>query len=137
MSPSGRRLQQITAGKLSASRTADLQLKCAALGWVTERLIVHAWKACVPKGTGGSNPPPSVPPFLLLLLLLLFLVNVSRSPAIRGDRSFLSLFCLTLCLGRFLNKGFYDAQQFVNRAYFFFDTALEHSDKSNTLRRKR
>src|ERR1041385_1974543 len=29
-------------------------------GWVTERLIVHAWKACVPKGTGGSNPPPSV-----------------------------------------------------------------------------
>jgi len=20
---------------------------------------VHAWKACVPKGTGGSNPPPS------------------------------------------------------------------------------
>jgi hypothetical protein len=30
-------------------------------GWVTERLIVHAWKACVPKGTGGSNPPPSGP----------------------------------------------------------------------------
>src|SRR4029077_10613009 len=30
-------------------------------GWVTEWLIVHAWKACVPKGTGGSNPPPSVP----------------------------------------------------------------------------
>ena len=29
-------------------------------GWVTEWLIVHAWKACVPKGTGGSNPPPSV-----------------------------------------------------------------------------
>src|SRR5215467_9209603 len=28
-------------------------------GWVTEWLIVHAWKACVPKGTGGSNPPPS------------------------------------------------------------------------------
>ena len=27
---------------------------------MTERLIVHAWKACVPKGTGGSNPPPSV-----------------------------------------------------------------------------
>ena len=21
---------------------------------------MHAWKACVPKGTGGSNPPPSV-----------------------------------------------------------------------------
>jgi hypothetical protein len=31
------------------------------LGWVTERSIVHAWKACVPKGTGGSNPPPSAP----------------------------------------------------------------------------
>jgi hypothetical protein len=28
---------------------------------VTERSIVHAWKACVPKGTGGSNPPPSAP----------------------------------------------------------------------------
>ncbi len=26
---------------------------------MTERSIVHAWKACVPKGTGGSNPPPS------------------------------------------------------------------------------
>src|SRR5205814_5182357 len=32
----------------------------APTGWVTEWLIVHAWKACVPKGTGGSNPPPSV-----------------------------------------------------------------------------
>ena len=31
----------------------------ASYGWVTERSIVHAWKACVPKGTGGSNPPPS------------------------------------------------------------------------------
>lgn len=26
---------------------------------MTERSIVHAWKACVPQGTGGSNPPPS------------------------------------------------------------------------------
>src|SRR5881396_388436 len=33
---------------------------CRFNGWVTERSIVHAWKACVPKGTGGSNPPPSV-----------------------------------------------------------------------------
>src|SRR5438067_12813342 len=29
-------------------------------GWVTERSIVHAWKACVPQGTRGSNPLPSV-----------------------------------------------------------------------------
>ena len=28
-------------------------------GWVTERSIVHAWKACVLKGTRGSNPRPS------------------------------------------------------------------------------
>ena len=28
-------------------------------GWVTEWSIVHAWKACVPKGTEGSNPSPS------------------------------------------------------------------------------
>jgi len=28
---------------------------------------VHAWKACVPKGTGGSNPPPSAFDPLLLL----------------------------------------------------------------------
>src|SRR5436190_6214297 len=30
-------------------------------GWVTERSIVHAWKACVPKGTRGSHPRPSAP----------------------------------------------------------------------------
>ena len=36
-------------------------LACAAQnsGWVTERSIVHAWKACVLKGTRGSNPRPS------------------------------------------------------------------------------
>jgi hypothetical protein len=28
-------------------------------GWVPERSIGHAWKACVPKGTEGSNPSPS------------------------------------------------------------------------------
>src|SRR6266568_7538577 len=50
----------------------------APTGWVTEWLIVHAWKACVPKGTGGSNPPPSVLLFLLLVLLVLLLVSVSR-----------------------------------------------------------
>ena len=27
---------------------------------MTERSIVHAWKACVPQGTRGSNPLPSV-----------------------------------------------------------------------------
>jgi len=49
----------------------------------------------------------------------------------------LSLFYLTFCAGRFLNKSFYDAQQFVDGANLFFDTALEHSDESNTLGRKR
>ena len=28
-------------------------------GWVAEWSIAHAWKACIPKGIGGSNPPPS------------------------------------------------------------------------------
>ena len=28
-------------------------------GWVPERSIGHAWKACVPQGTEGSNPSPS------------------------------------------------------------------------------
>src|ERR1700745_2462274 len=37
-------------------------------GWVTERSIVHAWKACVPKGTGGSNPPPSAVHLMLLIV---------------------------------------------------------------------
>jgi hypothetical protein len=45
-------------------------------GWVTEWLIVHAWKACVPKGTGGSNPPPSAVDLLALIVLLLLLVNL-------------------------------------------------------------
>ena len=31
---------------------------------MTERSIVHAWKACVPKGTRGSNPRPSAMLFL-------------------------------------------------------------------------
>jgi hypothetical protein len=31
----------------------------ARLGWVPERSIGHAWKACVPQGTEGSNPSPS------------------------------------------------------------------------------
>ncbi len=37
---------------------AALQLP-SIFGWVTEWSIVHAWKACVPKGTEGSNPSPS------------------------------------------------------------------------------
>ena len=31
----------------------------SAKGWVAEWSIAHAWKACLPKGNGGSNPPPS------------------------------------------------------------------------------
>ena len=31
----------------------------ACPGWVPERSIGHAWKACVPQGTEGSNPSPS------------------------------------------------------------------------------
>src|SRR6187551_172738 len=56
----------------------------------------------------------------------------------RGQKGFfLSLFYLVFYLRRFLNKSFYDAQQFVDGTNLFFDTALEHSDKSNTLGRKR
>src|SRR5439155_12980036 len=50
-----RRLQ-LCHRKISESR---LFRDCRSNGWVTERSIVDAWKACVPKGTGGSNPPPS------------------------------------------------------------------------------
>src|SRR5919108_1726415 len=39
--------------------TSVITITSTKLGWVTEWLIVHAWRACVPKGTGGSNPPPS------------------------------------------------------------------------------
>jgi hypothetical protein len=34
----------------------------ACPGWVPERSIGHAWKACVPQGTEGSNPSPSATP---------------------------------------------------------------------------
>ena len=47
-----------------------------------------------------------------------------------------SLFCATFRLRRLLNEFFYDGQQFSNGAYFFFDTALKHPDKGNTLGRK-
>ena len=47
------------------------------------------------------------------------------------------LFCPTFWLRRLLNEFFYDGQQFSNGAYFFFDTALKHPNKSNTLGRKR
>ncbi len=40
-------------------------------GWVTERSIVHAWKACVPQGTRGSNPLPSVKSSSFLNLILI------------------------------------------------------------------
>src|SRR5262245_10972976 len=39
------------------SSTSKSTITSPTLGWVTEWLIVHAWRACVPKGTGGSNPP--------------------------------------------------------------------------------
>ena len=43
-----------------SSSMRSLPSKRRVNGWVTERSIVHAWKACVPLyGTGGSNPPPS------------------------------------------------------------------------------
>jgi Chlorite dismutase len=44
------------------SNHARLRLRARAgikTGWLTERSIVHAWKACVPKGSRGSNPRPS------------------------------------------------------------------------------
>ena len=42
-------------------KPAGLGYEClpANKGWVAEWSIAHAWKACVPQGTGGSNPPPS------------------------------------------------------------------------------
>src|SRR5438477_1253682 len=53
----------------SSTSTSKSTITSTTLGWVTEWLIVHAWKACVPKGTGGSNPPPSAVDLLGLLLL--------------------------------------------------------------------
>jgi hypothetical protein len=35
------------------------QTRRLVFGWVPERSIGHAWKACVPQGTEGSNPSPS------------------------------------------------------------------------------
>jgi hypothetical protein len=34
-------------------------LSLQGLGRVQERLNWHAWRACVPQGTEGSNPSPS------------------------------------------------------------------------------
>ena len=66
-----------------------LPLYCASrhgghtTGWVAERSIAHAWKACLPKGNGGSNPPPSAP--LIIRGLRRFLrkvtTEVTTSPA--------------------------------------------------------
>ncbi len=36
----------------------------AQAGWVPEWSIGHAWKACVPQGTEGSNPSPSANSFV-------------------------------------------------------------------------
>ena len=46
------------------------------MGWVTEWSIVHAWKACVLKGTEGSNPSPSASDLLLMIVLLLLLESI-------------------------------------------------------------
>src|SRR5438045_6107623 len=51
-------------------------------GWVTERSIVHAWKACVPQGTRGSNPLPSVSSFILLPLVLGIVIVIAASAQI-------------------------------------------------------
>ena len=59
-------------------------------GWVTERSIVHAWKACVPKGTGGSNPPPSARAF--------------RVPRFVGLEARLSLICALFNNLQFLSQ---------------------------------
>ena len=49
--------------KLFARAPCQKSLSCAIMpfvcGGVSEWSMVHAWKACVPKGTGGSNPLPS------------------------------------------------------------------------------
>ena len=48
-------------------------------GWVTERSIVHAWKACVLKGTRGSNPRPSAILRAICALLFVFLAAPTRA----------------------------------------------------------
>ena len=45
--------------------------------------------------------------------------------------------CAIFGFGRLLNELFHDGKQFADSAYFFFDTPLEHPNKSDTLWRKR
>ena len=53
---------------------------------MTERSIVHAWEACVPQGTRGSNPLPSVNFFLLILILFVLLIRLTADVADIADR---------------------------------------------------
>lgn len=47
------------------------------------------------------------------------------------------LFWAITCLGRLCNKFFYDGEKFSDGTYFFFNAALKHANKSDTLGRKR
>jgi hypothetical protein len=53
-------------GALARGSSSGLDSRASDRGGVTEWPIVLAWKASVPKGTGGSNPPPSAIPFWIL-----------------------------------------------------------------------
>src|SRR4029077_12198721 len=71
-----RRLQLYLVRVLIIDRSNDYEQD--SKGWVTERSIVHAWKACVPQGTRGSNPLPSVSSFILLPLVLAIVIADQR-----------------------------------------------------------
>src|SRR4029077_9423461 len=75
-----RRLQLYLVLVLIIDRSNDYEQD--SKGWVTERSIVHAWKACVPQGTRGSNPLPSAP-----FLFLTPARNRNRNRGISADRA--------------------------------------------------
>ena len=50
-----------------------------SIGWVPEWSIGHAWRACVPQGTEGSNPSPSA---ILVSAFRLLLVRVAAEKAL-------------------------------------------------------
>ena len=47
------------------------------------------------------------------------------------------LFWAITCWRRLCNKFFYDGEKFSDGTYFFFNAALKHANKSDTLGRKR